>query len=56
MWHEHRHYAQTQRADLLTITLASEIVAVNYTIITFSQIKVTFLHHLTQTTRKQKQC
>ena len=53
---ENRYGKHIQYADLLHITLASEIVAVNYTIITFSQIKVTFLHHLTQTTRKQKQC
>ena len=56
MWHEHRHYAQTQRADLLSITLVSEVVIVNFTIITFSQINVTLSHRLTQTTRKQKQC
>ena len=56
MWHEHRHYAQTQHVDLLHITPTPEVVIVNFTIITFSQIKVTLSHRLTQTTRKQKQC
>ena len=51
-----RYGKHIQYADLLRITPTPEVVIVNFTIITFSQIKVTLSHRLTQTTRNQKQC